>query len=34
MCWDMILEGFWNIPGFRICQVSAYASIAQGSQYS
>ena len=23
-----------NIPGFRVCQVSAYASVAQGSEYS
>ena len=22
-----------NIPGFRVCQVSAYASVAQGSEY-
>ena len=22
-----------NIPGFRVCLVSAYASAAQGSQY-
>ena len=23
-----------NIPGFRVCQVSMYASIAQGSEYA
>ena len=23
-----------NIPGFRVCQVSAYASVEQGSKYS
>ena len=23
-----------NIPGFRVCQVSAYASLAQGSEYA
>ena len=23
-----------NIPGFRVCQVSAYASIAQGYEYA
>ena len=23
-----------NIPGFRVCQVSAYASVAQGSEYA
>ena len=23
-----------NIPGFRVCQVSAYGSVAQGSEYS
>ena len=24
----------WNIPGFRVCQVSAYASIAHGTEYA
>ena len=23
-----------NIPGFRVCQVSAYVSVEQGSKYS
>ena len=23
-----------NIPGFRVCQVSANASVTQGSQYA
>ena len=23
-----------NIPGFRVCQVSTYANIAQGSEYA
>ena len=23
-----------DIPGFRACQVSAYASVAQGSEYA
>ena len=23
-----------NIPGFRVCQVSAYASVSQGSEYA
>ena len=23
-----------NIPGLRVCQVSAYASVAQGSKYT
>ena len=23
-----------NIPGFRLCQISAYASVAQGSEYT
>ena len=23
-----------NIPGFRVCQVSAYANIVQGSEYA
>ena len=27
------MEGFLNIPGFSVSQVSAYASIAQGSEY-
>ena len=22
-----------NIPGFRVCQVSAYGSVVQGSEY-
>ena len=26
-------ESLLNIPGFRVCQVSAYASVAQGSKY-
>ena len=25
---------FLNIPGFQVCQVSVYASIAQGSEYA
>ena len=25
---------FLNIPGFRVLQVSAYASVAQGSEYA
>ena len=25
---------FLNIPGFRVCQVSAYARVAQGSEYN
>ena len=23
-----------DIPGFRVCQASAYASVAQGSEYA
>ena len=23
-----------NIPGFPVCQVSAYASVAEGSEYA
>ena len=34
----MLLGGnygrFLNIPGFRVCQVSAYATVAQGSEYA
>ena len=26
--------GVLNIPEFQVCQVSAYASVAQGSQYA
>ena len=25
---------YLNIPGFRVCQVSAYASVAQGFKYA
>ena len=27
-------EKVLNIPGFQVCQVSAYASVAQGSEYA
>ena len=26
--------GALNIPGFRVCQVYAYAGVAQGTEYS
>ena len=26
--------GVLNIPGFRVCQVYAYVSVAQGTEYS
>ena len=32
--WVCSYGGVLNIPGLRICQVSAYASVAQGSAYA
>ena len=31
---DAIMEGFLNIPGFRVCQASVYASVVKGSEYA
>ena len=31
---NMRRDEIMDIPGFRECQVSAYASVAQGSKYT
>ena len=34
MCRVLNMSEFWIFLNFRVCQVSAYASIAQGSEYA